>query len=618
MIQPTSPAYKSARSLQRAVKKVHDALPRSPRKRKEVYKKLIFLSNENETKENSSQKHHSHALSEEVKQKVVEFYLKDTTSRQLPGRKDSKKCLDKNTGQKCTMQKRLMMFTLKEAYHLFCENEGSSDLIGLSKFSSLCPEWVQHINSNKNEVCCCPYCENLSKLLKKVHHETFDTTSVKNLISSIVCDHRNEECMREKCEDCKVKTSVLLDTVTFITSDESTNGEESRITVLVDQWTEGKLVEQSWDVIEARNVLSKQLTKMKEHHYNITTQAQALQKQKDQLDTDTVIMQTDFAENFAIKHQNEVMAAHWVNDPASSVTIYTAVLYYRQSNDPHVLRSQCYAVISDAPRHTTSEAKAFNKAILEDFTSNNPIKKIIAWTDGAAAHFKNRFMMTTMPDDTYLSGIEYESWNFFESYHGKGAHDGVGATLKRFVWQHILSGRKVVKNQRDFFKLVQDSSVNVKCLFVNNDEIHINEDKKFFETIPPIPGIHSAHCISKLGHLRIAVFRNTGEHSPQIIQKLSTGENELQGCSVDNSKRFELYVGDWCLVMYDGVIYPGEIVTVCDNGEFEVSVMVREGKYYKWPLKEDKLIYSSQDIVRKILPPTVVNNRGHFRFEDLF
>ncbi|KAJ4438226.1 hypothetical protein ANN_14165 [Periplaneta americana] len=259
-------------------------------------------------------------------------------------------------------------------------------------------------------------------------------------------------------------------------------------------------------------------------------------------------MSSSRCENFAIKHQNEVMAGHWVNDPASSVTIYTAVLYYRQSEESNELHSQCYAVISDAPRHTTSEAEAFNKAILEDFCNNtpNPTKKVIAWTDGAAAHFKNRYMMATMSNDNYLNGIEYESWNFFESYHGKGEHDGVGATVKR----------------------------------------------------------------------------NTVEHSPQIILSLSSEEKHLTeketACSIDKSESLQLQVGDWCLVMYDGVTYPGEVVTVCDSEEFEVSVMVRDGEHYKWPVKVDKLVYSSQDILQKILPSIIVNNRGHFKFEDLF
>lgn len=180
---------------------------------------------------------------------------------------------------------------------------------------------------------------------------------------------------------------------------------------------------------------------------------------------------------------------------------------------------------------------------------------------------------------------------------------------------------KLLRTREIFFNVIQQSNINVRCLFVDTNEINITEDKKLFATIPPIPGIHNAHCISKLGHLKVAVFRNTGEHSPQIILSLSSEEKQLTeketACSIDKSESLQLQVGDWCLVMYDGVTYPGEVVTVCDSEEFEVSVMVRDGKHYKWPVKVDKLVYSSQDILQKILPPIIVNNRGHFKFEDL-
>ena len=55
--------------------------------------------------------------------------------------------------------------------------------------------------------------------------------------------------------------------------------------------------------------------------YNVRRQFQELRHLKDCLPAGEAIIHEDFAENFQLKHQNEIMAAHWSNE---SVTIFTA------------------------------------------------------------------------------------------------------------------------------------------------------------------------------------------------------------------------------------------------------------------------------------------------------
>lgn len=85
------------------------------------------------------------------------------------------------------------------------------------------------------------------------------------------------------------------------------------------------------------------------------------------------------------------MQAHWTNN--STVTIYTAILYFRDSENSE-LNMQSYVVISDTLRHSATEVNIFNSKILADFHASygnsNKIMEVKIWTDGAAAHFKNR------------------------------------------------------------------------------------------------------------------------------------------------------------------------------------------------------------------------------------
>ena len=62
------------------------------------------------------------------------------------------------------------------------------------------------------------------------------------------------------------------------------------------------------------------------HVYNIKRQYAELKYLKESLPLGEVIILEDFAENFQMKHQREVMAAHWSHD---TVTLFTAVVYNR-------------------------------------------------------------------------------------------------------------------------------------------------------------------------------------------------------------------------------------------------------------------------------------------------
>lgn len=43
-------------------------------------------------------------------------------------------------------------------------------------------------------------------------------------------------------------------------------------------------------------------------------------------------------------------------------------------------------------------------------------------------------------------------WNFFATSHGKGAVDGIGATVKRGIWNAIKSCQIVIKDSTECFE----------------------------------------------------------------------------------------------------------------------------------------------------------------------
>ena len=131
----------------------------------------------------------------------------------------------------------------------------------------------------------------------------------------LVCDSNEPSCMKQDCERCLLHADVLEFLKRAISDD--------REAININQWQKGKLVNNIYTKDELCDLLLALIQKYTSHVYNIKRQHQAMQKDKEDLGPGDVILQMDFAENYAVKHQNEVMAAHW--EPSKGVTIFLHV-----------------------------------------------------------------------------------------------------------------------------------------------------------------------------------------------------------------------------------------------------------------------------------------------------
>ena len=77
--------------------------------------------------------------------------------------------------------------------------------------------------------------------------------------------------------------------------------------------------------------------------------------------------------------------------------------------------------------------------------------------------------------------------------------------------------------------------------------------------------------------------------------------------SLHDNDEFPVEVGQWVVVAYDGIEFPGEVVT-CGETDVEVNVMHQSGNAWKWP---DKI----HNMIRQLDPPTVAGSRGQFTFK---
>ncbi|CAF3406874.1 unnamed protein product, partial [Rotaria socialis] len=321
-------SFSTKQTKAKALKKVINALPASKDKQveliKQVAKDLNILKLEKKHERNYQ------SLSTTVKNEVYEFYCRDDISYQAPGKRDT--ITIKENGNKKTMQKKYLLYTLRELYELFM-TENPNITISLSSFQNLRPAYILYKSSIPHNVCVCIYHENIALLLKSLnkHVQGLDTIDLNSFVKLIVCNDQNETCMFHKCAVCadKFKNEIqnkIINTKSLI------------------QWTlwstssQGRAVKIDYEgsVAECVNVLSDKIEHFLFHVFIKRQQSCFFETIKINTTNKKCLMQVDYSENYAITEQNEIQSAHWSR---KQLSLFTAHIWANSTTYPLVIVS---------------------------------------------------------------------------------------------------------------------------------------------------------------------------------------------------------------------------------------------------------------------------------------
>ena len=152
-------------------------------------------------------------LSDDTMQLVKLFYLNDTVSRVMPGKKDCVSIVV--DGEKEAVQKRLLLCNLSEAYKQF-QSDHPDVKIGLTKFTELRPKNVVLAGaSGTHNVCVCVLHQNMKLMLegsKLPLNQSFrnlfgfgdnEALTYKHLLAIMSCNPPLPECLLGECSVCK-------------------------------------------------------------------------------------------------------------------------------------------------------------------------------------------------------------------------------------------------------------------------------------------------------------------------------------------------------------------------------------------------------------------------------
>ena len=164
---PPSPLRSSFSKKQakiNALSKIKSVLPTNKVKQKELIRKVAEVLNI--LKLDKRNKIVQQSVKKNLKDKICQFYCRDDISYQTPGKRDT--ITSEENGNKNKLQKRYLLYSLRETYQLFLK--GNQDItLGRSTFQDLRPLNVFYKSLIPHNVCICLYHENITFLLKALN-----------------------------------------------------------------------------------------------------------------------------------------------------------------------------------------------------------------------------------------------------------------------------------------------------------------------------------------------------------------------------------------------------------------------------------------------------------------
>lgn len=459
--------YRNRSSLIRATSKAEGKLPPSPTKKVAVLQQLaqkygVILAEREKEK----------CLVTETDKLIVDFYLRDDISKATPGIKDV--VTIKQDGVKTKKQKRYLLYKLREAYEIL---KAEQDIkICFSRFCTLRPQEVVLSGNTPQDVCLCLIHENFFQQL----YSLSKSTDIPNYSSSWIQDVATCEACDSTCNECK--DGKLLDKY----FDDELDFEEM---VQFFRW------ERSADCKFFRRVriemtleeviLSFKLTLplFIEHQKTKRHQHQAYEEDKQESNKENIVIQVDFAENFACIEQNEIQSAYWGRN---QITLF-CVCVWTGENKP-----ESYIVVSDNKTHDKSTALHYLSCILDSI--HTEVKSLKVWSDGPTSQFKNRFIAASLTHLSAKYGLNQVEWKYFATAHGKGPVDGIGGAAKRNTRHAILRQSAQVNNARTFAAVAQEALPSVKFLVA--DDFTVPDFINNLSTATEVKGISKVHYMS--------------------------------------------------------------------------------------------------------------------------
>lgn len=323
-------------------------------------------------------------------------------------------------------------------------------------------------------------------------------------VAEFLCEHPLKDCWFGRCNKCSgVTVDRLKVAIGDTPHDTSVSWFEWKKNLTANRIEKQKVDGSLSDLIAHVVALSPQFLK---HSYVKREQAEMFNshdrpRASNEEFSLEALLQVDFAENFVCESQDEVQSAHWNQ---RQLSCFTSALYYNES-----FQSKVY--VSNNLAHKKETIVPYMYKLLIDLPSSVKILKV--WSDGPSSQFKNKYIAAIIHELETIFDLKI-IWNYFATSHGKGCVDGLGATVKKIVRNHIKARDCIVNDAADFVHAFKRTQSKILVEEVTEAEFTEINDKlgsaEIFSKAKNVQGIQSAHQI-QFTNGKLATFETSKE-----------------------------------------------------------------------------------------------------------
>ena len=331
--------------------------------------------------------------------------------------------------------------------------------------------------------------------------------------SEVITDH-NRDCIFRNCKRCgaisTLQESIIKQNPDIDWAKQVTWHQWQY--VLLDNGENNTKKKRVIDKIRYRGPLAQLLTKfirsvnaMSTHLFHFRWQAMQFDECKKQLREGDVMLVMDFSTNYSHHRQGEVHGAFWCR---KQTTLHPIITYYPCPQKCDQLVCDEIMLVSSDVKHDSFAVDTYVDKALSHLKENRiPVKRIIMWSDNCGTQYKSCKVFDSMSKFKHIPVMR----NYFCAKHGKAEADGAIGCL----WMHLDAVvRSGSQEFSDAGEVVRYCNLKLR-VHNDNDAMCCHWQRHYFEE-SVINRDVTMKCETIKGTLRFHSVRNVG--TPGIIE----------------------------------------------------------------------------------------------------
>lgn len=558
-----------------------------------------ILHSQESAYEYTKRKTRSDAITNDVKETVFDYWLRDGNSRPSNNKNDVKRV---RIGPKMysVHTNYILEKTQTEVYQQF-QKDYPDIKIGQRAFERCKPYFIRPASIKDKVTCCCrqhvearALFRTCSAYQKKIQLENraeninvFETLT--NLCNATICPpsantrQHKLSCLNRTCDECGVDTITLIPT-DFEENNDTVKWEKyeyQNVTIKGDVSVRKLvLVKKETCPSEMFNYFLQLLQTFPAHQYRAAWQTKQLKTLTTSLPHEHCLAIHDFAENYKCSEINEIQSSYFQK---VEVSLHVSILHRHAvlevdgvdstEEDPNIV-TEHFFVVSPCQTHDHHFTHTVQTLIADYLRSINcPVTVMHEFTDGCASQYKSRHCLGDMSHSCRELGYKQIIRNFFETSHGRGPQDAAGGLIKRQTDLAVYRGGVNIQNALDVFNFAKENlegtTDSAKCrrrIFRYVETIN-RQRERYFHPIKDIRKLHQAIVVNK-GKLAVRQLscyscKNcaSGEYALCLnessigVSTKITVKKEMKG--MDSNMHEEMEAEELC-----DLVAPGQIVAL--------------------------------------------------------